>query len=88
VAVFSALAFPLLNCPGSSLCKLVKVLGCAVTLLGSPIKLFGKLAVELGKVDSVCGFCSASLFDGSRTVVIGIVGHQGRTSARLVSSTH
>ena len=62
------------------------MLGCAVTLLGSSIKLFGKLAVDRSKVDSVSVLRALALFHRTRTVVIGIVRHEGKTTANHVGS--
>src|SRR5688500_18066461 len=64
-----------LNCLASSLCQLIKFLGAGVAFVCPPIKLLGKFPVEPGQINSVSGFCSASLFDGPRAVVVSIVGH-------------
>ncbi|MBA3510395.1 hypothetical protein [Sphingomonas sp.] len=58
----------------------------ALTLVGSPIELLGKLPVDPGKVNPVSGFGSAALFTRSRAVVFGIVRHGGKTSANPVRS--
>ena len=65
---------------GSSAWRLVRLLREPVTLVGTPIKLLGKLPVESRKVNSVSGFCSASFLDGSRAIVVGIVRHGAKTS--------
>ena len=76
------------HCLGSSFYKLIKLLGAGGAFLCPPIKLISKLSVESGKVNPVSGFCSASLFNGPRTIVVSIVRHGGKTSLTDVRSGH
>ena len=81
-----SLALPLPDQLGSLLRKHVKLLGGAVTLFGPPIKLFGKLAVDRSKVDSVGLLRPLALFHRPRSEIVGIVRHEGKTSVIPIGS--
>ncbi len=47
-------------------------------MLGKPVKLLRKLAVDRGEVSPVGAFRSTALLDRPRAVIVGIVRHEGR----------
>jgi hypothetical protein len=62
------------------------MLGCAVTLLSLPLELLRQIPVDRSEVNSAGGFGPPALFHRPCTVIVGIVRHDGTTTAIHVRS--